>query len=712
MNRSAFGGWGSELDADEFGQALAAIGFLTATHPSWPGPILGDAATIAERLQRAWDNLESLQRHWHETPSREVVPCEYFFAAPASYLGKPSPREVAAAWALFKNHVALPRRFEIRVSGKSAQTDPEGPRWILDQLLCEAVGAGSAYFPLDPLARTIEWRWPIRIGFLDDPASQQLRSAYDSVSAGSRMVERLTDAVDMAERQGPVDMLVLPGNLQAAVSALENSPFPVFGYAVAIPGGDDEAPWSVIESGRSRICDLTQAQAVVLAEADFRDWLYKLVRTLAQNETLDQALFDISYGGPRPCVWASQPFLTSARLLAFTRRLVARELSPAVAEAGLDLDPETADRLDLRTANGPASVQEILRRLSERIHSIGWLNEGDGASVSSEVNRALEAKLCESGEPKPIRPRGNRHLQADVFTSLHGDEIRMQDVFGAGRAHVVAVHIGPPTAGTVMPGEFFHEDQLPPTNDGGHLLTVVFFEPALMKEPQVRTVFLPRSGPSQPCRFRLPVSEEAVEVDARITVLHENRLLQTGLLRGLVRRVTDDELWELKYRRRSELLETRAGRKPEGEPPEGPAEEARIRLEPSVAVRRAIAELGARPRFGGALVLNHAGAKPGMLYSSREQSRLYLSHGHDDQGGEGGHREAPRHWGVGLERLPGALRRRHHGVAARSCHLGAADIRQVEHALPVPRRSAQRAPNTGGFGHGRSQVSGGVHLQL
>jgi hypothetical protein len=181
------------------------------------------------------------------------------------------------------------------------------------------------------------------------------------------------------------------------------------------------------------------------------------------------------------------------------------------------------------------------------------------------------------GLPEP------RFLRAEVAAKGR----RLERAFLAGVRHRVAVSIGPDEGGLRV-SEGFPEETLPDASRG-HMLGVVFFAPALMEQPEFAGVYLPESGASEPCEFGLIVPNSAQQVEARVTVLHENRVIQSAVLHGPVRRHVKEAC----------------------APAESPGEDTITFTVAHVTVARA--DLGERSRFAGALVLNHVGETPGAL---------------------------------------------------------------------------------------------------
>lgn len=130
------------------------------------------------------------------------------------------------------------------------------------------------------------------------------------------------------------------------------------------------------------------------------------------------------------------------------------------------------------------------------------------------------------GERRPEAPR--RWLQARL-RSASGD---VETLRGEGSYEAV-IRIGRSHARWVSVERPFPTPEEPPTRKG-HLLTVVFWEPRVSPDPQVRPLRLPPVGNSREVAFPFEVPAGLERIAARITVLHANRVLQTGLLRAEV----------------------------------------------------------------------------------------------------------------------------------------------------------------------------------
>lgn len=123
--------------------------------------------------------------------------------------------------------------------------------------------------------------------------------------------------------------------------------------------------------------------------------------------------------------------------------------------------------------------------------------------------------------PAPPAPR---FLQAKLFEQSTPVETLRPDA-----ELRVDVCIGPPADDAIIATEAFPDQEC-----AGQLLTVLFSEPRLAPQPQLRTLFLPPSGASAAVSFALRLTPQTTAIEARITVLYRNRVLQTALLRASV----------------------------------------------------------------------------------------------------------------------------------------------------------------------------------
>ena len=471
------------------------------------------------------------------------------------------------------------------------------------------LNAGSIYIGEQPLISGIDWQWPVRIGLLNAEAEQ----AYASIGQSST-ISQLTVPMVIRKQKGVVDLLWIPQDVSSALTELENAPFPIHAHAVAITGGSGDLDWSAIEQAKNRIRELTQAQAIAVTSSD-SGWLRNFITDLSHDATFDVAAFRSAGGvlnqAPAPLLWSSEPLIEGSSVKRFSRDMIKTGLNKLGPEWPLRLNDYVTSELNLPRGLNPAP--QVLTALGSQLEELDWRHESGGASIVAEISRAIEhatparkLPLGVSQFTRPIRipsetlpSDGPRYLQTEVFAEIpDGKATRLKEAFVAGLRHSLQVHIGPDLKDDdhLVLGDAFPENELPPSPNG-HLLVVTFFEPQLMEEPQVQTLFLPQSGGSTRCGFRFVVESQVKEIEGRITVLHENRVLQTGLVRGpvvsSVGESVDSHSASQKVIREADAL-------------------MRITFALSGSVRRAIADLDQRSRFDAALVLNHLKGQPGV----------------------------------------------------------------------------------------------------
>jgi hypothetical protein len=512
-------------------------------------------------------------------------------------------------------------RFEIELTEEvRIQRDQKGAGWLLDQLRRPVFAASSVYLAEQSLFAQLDWQWPIRVGLLNEMAIQ----TYHLAALSHLTVQNLTRPIDPSGDRGTIDLLWIQGEVDNAVRLIEETPYSIHAHAVAIFGIEGETDWPAADRARTRITELTQAQSVVIANPqNAAEWLNNLIRGLSHDTTFDVAV-NSSGGNVKPVtfgplLWSTREFIHACQISNFTSDLVQRGLKELDQDRTLPIDNKVALLLGLPAGHNPTGI--VLDRLGERIKDIGFLHEKDGATVASAVNlsiknfgakKSLPTTRSRGGFYEPKAPVARRHLQVAVFDTRQRKPL---EAFVRNQKNELEVHIGPPLEGHLSLRDRFPEEKLPPER-GGHLLTVVFFEPQFMKQPDLKSLFLPLSGPSVPCRFEFMVTESADEVHGRVTVLHENRVLQTGIVRGPVRTLEEIDR-ERHYRRYSH----KEGRVDDGEREsnERPVP-TQIEFVVGGAVRRAIADLDQRSRFDASLIVNHLSERPGLQGTAGNRS--------------------------------------------------------------------------------------------
>jgi hypothetical protein len=122
-----------------------------------------------------------------------------------------------------------------------------------------------------------------------------------------------------------------------------------------------------------------------------------------------------------------------------------------------------------------------------------------------------------------------RFLQARIESGKRA----IRGALRPGKPYSAAIRVGLPDPGWSSAGKPFPTPEEPPETKG-HRLTVMFWEERVRNKPEVRTLWLPRQGSSKPVEFSFEAPADGGSIAARITVLHANRVLQTGLLKAPV----------------------------------------------------------------------------------------------------------------------------------------------------------------------------------
>lgn len=145
--------------------------------------------------------------------------------------------------------------------------------------------------------------------------------------------------------------------------------------------------------------------------------------------------------------------------------------------------------------------------------------------ISEEVTRAEPARRT-SRKPKSSA----RYLQAQIQSLANpAKPRRVTGSLRPGGSYTAAIQVGLPDPKWTRVSRPI---PLPPEPEG-HRLTVIFEEPRVSPKPQVQVLWLPPTGSSEPAYFSFRAPEDG-EIAARVTVLHANRVLQTGLLHAPV----------------------------------------------------------------------------------------------------------------------------------------------------------------------------------
>ena len=182
------------------------------------------------------------------------------------------------------------------------------------------------------------------------------------------------------------------------------------------------------------------------------------------------------------------------------------------------------------------------------------------------------------GSAAPIPRSAPRFLQQQSFAQHQGEMRKAEHGFIAGKPARVRVFIGLPKASWNASTSAFPAHELP-QNEEKWTLNVWLTEPEHIGEPLMREIGLPREGDSDEAAFDFTPRGAGASFEARITVMHRGRIIQTAVLRASVQ------------------PDARA-LQPGSEP----------RIDDFIPVRQSIGDLEHRRQFDLAFVLNHTSA--------------------------------------------------------------------------------------------------------
>lgn len=601
MDRYGLNAWSLDLGDEAFPAALAALGVL--------GTLTAEALAEAHDGREGWhaDALARLIRDaidphtgivpWQlpQQPARSAVPrlsVKHAGQRRASPRPAPAADVLAGLWRGLVD--GLPRRdgraeaprIELRapVRGMArvmAMAD------ILAQPGAAAAGVfvGTAF----PTEGRAEWRWPLTMATLPgDPLGQALAERQRwkpgdwpiRVREASRAVSRF-------------EVLVIGAGVSDALATLLTSRLSLRCGLVLITGQGNEPPGEREALLRALAVCLSADGVAVLDPGDsLQDFAGRLDGfgfSLTHNLTIDQALKEVFGAGA--LLVAEPALLERARLdtsvTRATQRL--RRMAPSsrlqLSERSLDLlrrdvvmaaaPPVGAAMRAPPVAAGAMPPKELADAIEAARDHYEFRHESGEATAISELNQ----RLGEAERAADREEREPRHIQQQSYCRRRERFVPERKAYAVGVPVQVRVHIGPRRAGSVAAPTAFPEDKLP-ASESGHRLQLVLHEPRQFDAPLLREIRLPRTGDSSAARFVF-TPRVAGAFEARLSVLHRGRVLQTVLLRTQV----------------LDGAGVRAGQTSVG-----------ITLEDEAQVRHDWSDLGSRQQFDLALVLNHTAA--------------------------------------------------------------------------------------------------------
>lgn len=537
MSNQNFGNWWDAPPSAELSQALS--GLLRDLFLSAPAELLARLA-----------NAEGPAGNVYQV-RREHNPLIGICYHPSLIDEEPSLREIPPfrfreKWLKFEN--AREKQYDENETKRSASdhrlqqrpfrtryelyTEPEHSLNLVNSLMYPSDSKTSVYFRTELLDGDVGWHWPLRIGFLPDDASTRLFEELKTyIETIKEWVGSLVHLVRLDSETDNCDLLLIPSSPHEACELIANLGIKISADCVVAigPSGDQWDIASIIEVFRDKVS--TAGIGIAPVEASLKDWFVMLIRELSHNEPIDVTLFSASrYSGNR------SPFLVASRkLIEFSKlaesiKSIGEELVKAPPEAPpINIGGEDADVFGIEPREyHPKEIGEIFKNNTRRFQ---YDQERRSGIRSARVSRSAKRSVRESSILKKVEPRW---IQAEIY-DLSADAkspAKLKYALRAGAPHQAVVRIGimDDDEEWIQNSELFAPPEL--SDKKTYKLTVIFMEPQLFDQPQVSSFKLPPEGNSTTCEFTFHVPEEVEKIEARISIVYKNRVLQTALLRA------------------------------------------------------------------------------------------------------------------------------------------------------------------------------------
>ena len=551
MGRLFLTQWSMTLGDDEFGEALAALGMLegrATANASMPHLAADAAAGRGTRV--AWRLPDGM--------------------AKVSLTAE----QALAGWREFQRSQQRPYRFT--VTGDSVAALTIWAAWL--RRLTDVDGVCIA--PSPALAGAAQWKLPFTLAaFADDPLTEPFRALrqFDPPGWPFKFV-----AAD--RNHDRCEILFISQPVAAALSALLGSGLRIRARIVIVAGlGADsiESAWPLISAIATRVSaaafGIINERGAFGAEQAARQ-LNALCFELAHNAPIDAA-FALSFG--RDAVfYANADFVQASQVSAQIEQLADR-LEQLPASAAVELKARTAGRLGKRARARPspqAPNRELRTAILESASEFAFVHESGEAAAMADLSTALRTTAAAvAAESRPAR-----FVQQQCFGAVATDGRTDAPILGSFLQHLpvlLRVRIGENADAQWMSSTAVFPEHKLPVSPNGHRLQVMVYEPQQFDEPMVKDIHLPSMGSSSEADF-LFTPRAAGGFEARISIVHRGRILQTALLR-------------------TEVVESRQA---------ASGSSAQMTLTDEALVRHDWTSLDQRRRFDLALVFNHDAA--------------------------------------------------------------------------------------------------------
>ena len=557
--RELFGTWGLALDDDQFqdavGSRLVELAYdLPALASGEIAAVAGDSISLLAKGRSRWNSRtwEDIRRMWPD----DQRSAEWRASTFSDVLG------------------SAPVRIQVPDLERSRGADA---RFALAVIACVsgALHNGSVVAATKAGEEPGGWRWPLRVGVWPTASIDQLPSLQHRRYVRASSAD--TGGTDW-------DVLLVASTLAEALAFLAGLVTRVRARVVIVAGDERGIGPEALGASVAAVRVLVDARVCIVARTatlqsnarsvarSFDPWLRALIDEVGHNVPLDRAVFEASrttQGSEPPLISGEVEFLDGTPSSVQLRKLGEKMTSVGAAIDGLPRPERLPGLFRMANGGGPSDAGTIGAHLLEHADAAAWDRESDaatGTALLADAVREALAPVAEKAEARFLHA-GAREIDGHLPSETYVPHLL------AACSYSLDVWVGPDLGEGIALSVAFPE--LPDPSET-HELQVVLNEPSLLGAPQIGKLRLPPTGVSGKCTFVLRIPPETERVAARIALLHRGRVLQTGILSGIV---------------------VGAGATP------GP--EHGLRFTVDAAPRRRLQTLGGRSRFDAAFVSNH-----------------------------------------------------------------------------------------------------------
>ncbi len=544
MTRRFIGAWADTLPEDERPAAIVGLGVLLAE--IIPGAGLDEARVQAREIAaggpvRIADHLFEI---WAGTQRPNVFPKrlrwghrerERWEAFKALF----SPEMVAGEWARF---TAQLDRVELQTSGTydlRDRGDRETMRWLNAQSWQPGARVDGLYFHDADWRgdRRDAWHWPLRIGLLGDPQSQAVFEEYNADNTRD-WVRNLTTPIEVERNGLNCDLLLSPLGFGATAKVLRRAR--VKASAIVF----FEQPFRSARGRRLSEApgELAAASAVAFVPGQLRyEFLVELIRHISHDQCLDTALRQAcrDFDGP-PLVLSRYGFVDNTRISLIAERWAGNLERRGDAEGAALLRSQAAAPYlsEMGTASQFLRIAQDTnaRRPGARyVDAAVWPHDAEAywrREIRSEASSLARGEWNIVGAwitPKPPKAQAVDAPVAfpDGELAWDGGYKELTAVIAAPGCDVVAIEADAEV--DERRRVVIRDSSFSALSIAGYSLEVSSFEDSVVARLRAYA-----AGDSGPALFLVRPRASLDRFKARLIIMHENRILQTGILEGAI----------------------------------------------------------------------------------------------------------------------------------------------------------------------------------